>query len=253
MAINETSAENPNVSGLTEQAKRSFFKDWFLPRLWKRLPIYGLALAFISLIRTIFILTGEDEFIVNALYAFPWLFVLVAGVGLFLWRIKNPVMPQRKPKTEGQIKLRRSRWLLWIFGVRTPESEAAYGEKLIAYRRWSAIPVSAMSIGVFVLILLKLWFAFQAIMFALSGFNEETVVAQYMAGESKGDIIAGFMTGLAESVLHASPIWLQIPLLTLWLLAFVVDFIICATLATNKANWWRNHWAGILTAFITIP
>lgn len=236
---------------------KSSLRGRFLNRIWKRLPFMAIAIAILGVLRFTFVLVSsapEESIGSRLLYATPWLLISAGAVALFVWRKKQTEIPKRKPVSDELIEpKRKGRWVLWALGIRTPGADAIYGEKLANYRKWSSIPVAAMSIAVFVLIIGKIYFAVQAITAVMSTFNEETVVAQYLSGISEADIIADFLSRLAESVLHASPLWLMIPLVTFWLLAFVVDFIVAAVLAEPKGLWWRRHWGGIITAIVTLP
>lgn len=230
------------------------FRQRLLKSIWRRVPIFAVALMIAGVVRgSILLIVGSSRSLISAsLYAFPWYLLAIGGLGLLIWRIKvkeSPFTGEKAPREPGS----RKRWILWALGIRTPGADAEYGEKLARYRRWSSLPVAIMSMAVFVLILGKIYYAYLAIKATLDTFNEATVVAQYMGGMSESDIILDFMGRMADSVLHASPLWLQLPLLVLWLLAFVIDFIVAATLATNKKRWWRKHWGGIITAFVTLP
>ncbi len=144
-------------------------------------------------------------------------------------------------------------WFLWALGIRTPSSDSEYGEKLAAYRRWSSLPVLIMSMSVFVLIAVKIYFVMSTFINAFNSLDAEAVVAQYNLSTPVEEIVLGSMMGIIQEVLHAVPLWLYIPLIILWLLAFVVDFIVAATLAQDKKLWWKRHWGGIITALVTIP
>jgi len=144
-------------------------------------------------------------------------------------------------------------WFLWALGVRTPSSDSEYGEKLAAYRRWSSIPVMVMSLAVFVLIGVKIFIVMSAFIGAFNALDPEVVVTQYNLNTPVEQIVLNSMGGIIQEVLHAVPLGLHIPLIILWLLAFVIDFVIAATLAENKKLWWKRHWGGIVTALVTIP
>lgn len=237
----------------TEKTKVTF-RQRLLKSVWRRVPIFAVAFIVAGIARgVILLISGVERSLISAsLYAFPWFLLAIGGVVLLIWRIKvkeSPFSGERQPREPGS----RKRWILWALGIRSPGADAEYGERLARYRRWSSVPVATMSIAVFFLIFGKIYFAYLAIKATMETFNEDTVVAQYLGGMSEGDIIADFMGRMADSVLHASPLWLQIPLLILWLLAFVIDFIVAATLATNKKKWWRKHWGGIITAIVTLP
>ena len=144
-------------------------------------------------------------------------------------------------------------WFLWALGVRTLSSDSEYGERLANYRKWSTIPVITMSITVFVLIAVKITLAMIAFVNAFNALDPETVIAQHDLNTPVITIVAGTMGTILTAVLHSFPLYLEIPLILLWLLAFVVDFIVAAVLAENKKLWWRRHWGGIVTALFTIP
>lgn len=144
-------------------------------------------------------------------------------------------------------------WVLWALGVRTPASDAEYGKALARYRSWSSIPVLVMSLAVFALIALKITLVMSAFISAFNSQDLEAVVGSYELSTPVEQIILLTMLDLVQQAAHAFPLYLHIPLIVLWLLAFVVDFIVAATLAENKALWWKRHWGGIITALITIP
>jgi hypothetical protein len=225
-----------------------------LKSVWRRVPIFAVAFMVVGIARGFILLfSSESRSLISAsLYALPWFLLAIGGLGLLIWRIKvkeSPFTGEKAPREPGS----RKKWILWALGIRTPGADAEYGETLARYRKWSSLPVAVMSMAVFILIFGKIYYAYLAIKATMETFNEATVVAQYLGGMSEGDIILDFMGRMADSVLHASPLWLQLPLLILWLLAFVIDFIVAASLATNKKRWWRKHWGGIITAIVTLP
>lgn len=110
-----------------------------------------------------------------------------------------------------------------------------------------------MSLIVFVLIAVKLYLLMSAFINAFNALDPESVVNQYSLSTPIEEIVAGSMMGIAQELMHAVPLALTLPLLVLWLLAFVIDFIVAATLADNKKLWWKRHWGGIITALVTIP
>lgn len=157
-------------------------------------------------------------------------------------------MKETSPKKRGF-----GAWLLWALGIRRPSADSDYGPKLAAYRRWSTWPVTLMSIAVFILIAVKISLAMTAFITTFNSLDPETVVTQYELNTPVTVIIVNVMTELVMAVLHSIPWYIQYPLLVMWLLAFVIDFIVAATLANNKKQWWKTHWGGIITAIITIP
>lgn len=143
--------------------------------------------------------------------------------------------------------------LLWALGIRRLEADSEYGEALARYRSWSTWPVSIMSIAVFILIAVKISLMVTGFIYAFTALNPEDVVMQYSLDTPVQEIILRSMTSIALEVAHSVPLWHTIPLVIMWLLAFVLDFIVSATLAENKGKWWKTHWGGIITALITIP
>lgn len=237
--------------------ERSFaFRQRLAKAIWIRIPILAVVFVIVGLLRAGFLIfTGPAAMtLASVLYSTPWFVLSLGGVALLLWRLKvkeNPFLSSTEKKTREPGS--RRKWILWSLGVRTPTADSEYGERLARYRRWSSIPVAVMSIAVFFLILVKIGFAIVAIQGTLATFNEATVVAQYFSGMSEGAIIMDFMTRLANSVMRATPLPFQLVLLVLWLFAFVIDFIVAATLAEGKRIWWKRHWGGIITAIVTIP
>lgn len=152
-------------------------------------------------------------------------------------------------------KPKRRFWslFLWALGIRKLGADNEYGPALAHYRRWSRWPVSVLSILVFVLIATKLTIVVSAFMAAFQQLDPQTVVMQHSLHVPTMEIIMSTMTGLMGAVIHAIPFWLTITLWLSWLLAFVVDFIVCAVLATHKNLWWKRHWAGLITTIITFP
>lgn len=144
-------------------------------------------------------------------------------------------------------------WVLWALGARTPSSDSEYGERLARYRRWSSLPVMVMSIGVFTLIAVKIYLVISAFLNAFNSLDPETAVNSHSLSTPVHELVMTSLLSIAHEVMHAVPLALTIPLLILWLLAFVVDFIVAATLANNKKLWWKRHWGGVITALITIP
>lgn len=144
-------------------------------------------------------------------------------------------------------------WFLWALGVRTPQSDSEYGEKLVKYRKWSSKPVTIASILVFVLIAVKLVLVFNAFFTAFNNLDAERIVLQHGLSTPVVTIVIGVFAEILGAVLHAVPWFVTAPLIILWLAAFVIDFIVAATLAENKKLWWKRHWGGIITALITIP
>lgn len=144
-------------------------------------------------------------------------------------------------------------WLLWALGIRRPRADADYGEALLRYRSWSTWPVSIMSMAVFLLIAVKISILIGALTSTFNSLSPEAVVLEYSLNTPIPEILAITMFGIIAEVLHAVPLWLMIPLWLMWFLAFVVDFIVCAVLATPKGKWWKTHWGGIITAILTIP
>jgi hypothetical protein len=110
-----------------------------------------------------------------------------------------------------------------------------------------------MSIGVFALIAVKLYLIMSTFLNAFNNLDPETVVNQYSLSTPVEEIVMSSMFSIANEVMHAVPLALTIPLLILWLLAFVIDFIVAASLANDKKLWWKRHWGGVITALITIP
>lgn len=155
--------------------------------------------------------------------------------------------------TSGSKKSGVGTWILWALGIRTPRADSEYGERLANYRRWSGLPVSIMSMAVFLLIIVKLVMVFTAFFAAFNELDPEAIVLQYSLSTPVETIVIGVMAELFLAVWGAFPLYLHIPLILMWLLAFVVDFIVAATLAENKKLWWKRHWGGIITAIITIP
>jgi len=110
-----------------------------------------------------------------------------------------------------------------------------------------------MSIGVFALIAVKIYLVMSTFLNAFNSLDPEAVVNAHSLSTPVHEIVMSTMLSIANEVMHAVPLALTIPLLILWLLAFVIDFIVAATLANNKKLWWKRHWGGIITALITIP
>lgn len=155
--------------------------------------------------------------------------------------------------TKAKSKSRFWTWVLWAVGIRTASSDSEYGEKLTNYRKWSTTPVIIMSMGVFVLIAIKLTIAMTAFFEAFNALNPESVVSQHDLGTPVLQIVMSSMSGVLTAVVSSIPLWVELPLIILWLLAFVVDFIVAASLANNKKLWWKRHWGGVVTALVTIP
>jgi len=139
-------------------------------------------------------------------------------------------------------------------GIRSPRAEREFGERLYRYRLWSRWPVTIMSMAAFVLVVLKIILGAVTFFHTWYGLDPTKVVLSYDLSTPVVDIILDQMKHIFFTVMFSvGPIWLAAPLTVCWALAFVADFIICASLAQQRRRWWTTHWGGIITAIITVP